>query len=191
MRKGFIFWVLMLSSCSFGTSRLTATPPPTIGREEYAVYSALIQENPTGYILGAAFVVREQTVADLNEFERTLENVHRLPSSLVDSYRSRNAASYSLSVELDIKQDYVLMSQEDFDEVFRQDGPVWERFETKYPGKSGMIIFSRVGFDVKGNTALASMGYRCGDLCGAGGLYILVKEDGNWKVQEALMVWQS
>ena len=35
------------------------------------------------------------------------------------------------------------------------------------------------------------MGYRCGDLCGAGGLYLLVKEDGNWKVQETLLVWQS
>ena len=54
-----------------------------------------------------------------------------------------------------------------------------------------MIVFSRVGFNADGDEALADMGYRCGDLCGAGGLYLLVKEDGNWKVQETLMAWQS
>jgi hypothetical protein len=39
--------------------------------------------------------------------------------------------------------------------------------------------------------ASALTGFRCGDLCGTGGLYLLVKEDGNWKVQETLMVWKS
>jgi hypothetical protein len=39
--------------------------------------------------------------------------------------------------------------------------------------------------------ALVEMGFRCGDLCGAGGLYLLVKEEGSWKVQEALMEWMS
>jgi hypothetical protein len=54
-----------------------------------------------------------------------------------------------------------------------------------------MILFSRVGFDEKGEKALAEFGFRCGDLCGAGGIYLLVKEDGSWKVQEELMAWQS
>ena len=48
-----------------------------------------------------------------------------------------------------------------------------------------------MGFDANEDKALVSMGFRCGDLCGAGGLYLLVKEDGNWKFQEALMEWIS
>lgn len=191
MQKGLILLALLLCSCGPGLPKATVTPSPNIEAEEYAVYSALIRQNPIGYDLGSSFVVRENTMADLDMFERTLENVHKLPSSLVDSYRSRNAASYTLDPNLDIEQDYVLMPQEVFNEILGRRGSRWTDFEAKYPGASGFILFSRVGFNTDGDQALADMGYRCGDLCGAGGLYLLVKEDGNWKVQETLMVWQS
>jgi hypothetical protein len=191
MQRGLMLLILLLCSCSPGTSGSTVTPPPSIEAEEYAVYSALIQQNPIGYNLGAFIVVQEQTVADLDMFERTLENVDKLPSSLVDSYRSRNAASYTLTLNLDVEQDYVLMPQEEFDKILGRKGARWTDFEARYPGGSGMIVFSRVGFNADGDEALVSMGYRCGDLCGAGGLYLLVKEEGTWKVQDTLMVWQS
>ena len=84
-----------------------------------------------------------------------------------------------------------MMPQDVFDEIQLKKGSRWTDFEDKYPGARGFVAFSRVGFNADGDEAIASMGYRCGDLCGAGGLYILVKEDGNWKVQEELMVWQS
>ncbi len=191
MQKGLMLLALLLCSCGPGLPKATVTPSPNIEAEEYAVYSALIRQSPIGYDLGSSFVVRENTMADLDMFERTLENVHKLPSSLVDSYRSRNAASYTLDPNLDIEQDYVLMPQEVFDQILGRKGARWTDFEAKYPGASGFILFSRVGFNADGDEALADMGFRCGDLCGAGGLYLLVKEDGNWKVQETLMVWQS
>jgi hypothetical protein len=191
MQRGFMLLILVLCSCGPGSPKATVTASPNIEAEEYAVYSALIRQNPIGYDLGSSFVVREDTRADLDMFERTLENVRKLPSSLVDSYRSRNAASYTLDPNLDIEQDYVLMPQEVFDQILGRKGARWTDFEARYPGASGFILFSRVGFNADGDQALANMGYRCGDLCGAGGLYLLVKEDGNWKVQETLMVWQS
>jgi hypothetical protein len=191
MQKGLMLLTLLLCSCGPGLPQATVTPSPNIEAEEYAVYSALIRQNPIGYDLGSFFVVRENTRADLDMFERTVENVRKLPSSLVDSYRSRNTASYTLHPNLDIEQEYVLMPQEVFDEILGRRGSRWTDFEAKYPGASGFILFSRVGFNADGDQALADMGYRCGDLCGAGGLYLLVKEDGNWKVQETLMVWQS
>jgi hypothetical protein len=191
MPKGLLALVLLLCSCGPTVSKATVTPSPKIEAEEYAVYSALIRQNPIGYNLGSFFVVRQNTTADLGMFERTLENVHKLPSSLMDSYRSRNAASYKLSPNLDIEQDYIMMPQQVFDEILLKKGSRWTDFEAKYPGASGFVAFSRVGFNAGGDEAIASMGYRCGDLCGAGGLYVLVNEDGNWKVQETLMVWQS
>jgi hypothetical protein len=191
MRRGFVLLVLLLCSCSPGVSRATATPPPDIEAEEYTVYSALIRQNPIGYELGSSFLVREQTVADLDMFKLTLENVHRLPTGLVDSYRARNAAAYTLSPNLDVEQDYAMMSQEEFDRIFRGKGSVWTRFQAKHPEAGGLITLSRVGFDEKGDKALVLFGFRCGDLCGAGGTYLLVKENGNWAVQETLMAWQS
>ncbi|MGD8794801.1 MAG: hypothetical protein PVF47_19790 [Anaerolineae bacterium] len=211
MRKELLLLALMLCSCGTGSPAPTATPrdsatprppgpdspiptatpPPGVEAEEYAIYSALIRQNPIGYNLGDFIVVRGQTVGSLDMFETTLENVHPLPASLVDSYRAQNAASHALSSNLDIEQDYVMMSQEDFDKIFGLKGQAWGRFQERYPEASGFVLFSRVGFNDERDQALVDFGYRCGDLCGAGGLYLLVKEDGQWKVQEELMVWQS
>jgi hypothetical protein len=192
VQRGWMLLILLLCSCGPGLSRATVTPSPNIEAEEYAVYSALIRQNPIGYNLGASFVIREQTVSDLDMFERTMEYADRLPSQLVDSYRSRNAASYTLDPNLDIEQGYSMLAQEEFEQIFlHRKGSVWTPFQEAYPEAGGMIIFSRVGFDKKEEKALAEFGFRCGDLCGAGGLYLLVKEDGNWKVQEELMAWQS
>ena len=53
------------------------------------------------------------------------------------------------------------------------------------------MFFSRVGFGTGGDEALVLMGYRCGDLCGTGGLFILAKESSGWEVEQSLMVWES
>jgi hypothetical protein len=169
----------------------TVTPPPEIETEEYAVYSAMIRHNPVGINLGSSILIREQTVSGLDTLELALEEVPPLPARLVDSYRSRNAASYTLEPSLDVELDYALMPEEEFEKIFYGKGSVWARFQDRYPEASGVVIFSRVGFGANGDEALVEMGYRCGDLCGAGGLYLLTKEGGSWKIQESLIEWMS
>jgi hypothetical protein len=90
-----------------------------------------------------------------------------------------------------VEQDYTMMPQAEFEEVFGKGGSGWTEFSAKYPGASGLVVLSRVGFDADEDTALVFVYYRCGDLCGAGGLYVLVKTDGSWKVQDQLMAVQS
>lgn len=169
----------------------TVTPPPEIEAEEYAVYSAMIEQNPIGYNLGSSILIREQTISDLDMLERALKYHDTLPPRLVDGYRSRNAALYTLDANFDVELDYALMPEEEFEEIFLQKGSVWARFQERYPEASGIVFFSRVGFGASEDDALVLMGYRCGDLCGSGGLYRLAKEDGSWKVQGALMIWES
>lgn len=193
MRIGWILLVLLLCSCGPGSPAPTATPspPPRIESEEDAVLSALIRQNPIGYDLGSQIVIRSGTASIYDMIERALEEAHALPVELADSYRLLNAASHTIDPNLDVEQDYIVMPEAEWDEVFGQSGSVWTRFEDKYPEASGVIVFSRVGFDAGQDTALAFMYYRCGDLCGAGGLYVLVKADGSWKVQDQLMAVQS
>lgn len=128
---------------------------------------------------------------DARRFEETMEQAPGLPAELADSYRSRNAASYTLSPNLELEQDYVLVPPEEYDEALHKGGAHWNEFWSRYPESDGLVNFSRVGFGADGDTALALMGVLCGDLCGSGGLYLLVKEEGSWKVQQALMVWMS
>jgi hypothetical protein len=169
----------------------TVTPPLEIEAEEYAVYSAMIEQNPIGFDLGSFLVIKDQTLSGLDMFEDALEERGPLSARLVDSYRSRNAASYTLDRKLDLEQEYALMPKEEVDEIFRRGGATWTDFEAKYPEAEGIVIFSRVGFGANEDQALVEMGFRCGDLCGSGGLYLLAKEDGAWKIEEALMVWIS
>ena len=187
MRKVLLLLVLLLCSCRPDPN--TLIPSPYIEVEEYVVYSALIQLNPVGYNPDSSILIRDQTFWDGDVFEQTVEKVRRLPARLVDSYRLRNGTSGSLESNLTVEQDYMMMSQEVFDEFFGKGGAGWFEFRTKYPDTSGFVVFSRVGFDAKGEKALVSMGYLCGDLCGVGGLYFLVKEDGSWKIKEELIVW--
>jgi hypothetical protein len=168
----------------------TITPPPVIEAEEYAVYSAMIEQNPVGYDLGSTILIRQQTVSDLDMFERTPQ-VRPLPAQLEDSYRSRNAASYTLEPHLDMELDYTLVPEKEFKEIFGRGGSAWARLQEKYPEARGVVSFSRVGFGAMEDEALVLMGFSCGDLCGAGGLYLLVKEEGTWQVQETLLVWIS
>jgi hypothetical protein len=64
-------------------------------------------------------------------------------------------------------------------------------FERLYPGASGIISFSHVGFDSTLDEAIVSTGFVCGGLCGTGYRYVLRKKSGRWKVVEWLMVWVS
>jgi hypothetical protein len=173
------------------TPKPTVTPSPAIEAEEYAVYSALIQLNPINFDLGSFIVIRDQTISDVDLLEDALEHVDPVPSEVVDSYRSRNAESYTLSPNLDLEQDYALIPKEEVDEIYRRGWEGWTEFWDSYPGAEGVVLFSRVGFGANEDQALVSMGFRCGDLCGAGGLYLLVKEEGTWKFQRALMEWIS
>ena len=168
----------------------TPTPPPAIEAEEYAVYSALIQQNPVHYNMGSPIVIQEHTTEGADTLDSALE-YHDLPADLVASYRSRNAASYTLGPDLELEQDYALLLRGEYDELFPRRGANWAEFYTRYPEARGFVVFSRVGFDAAGDTALVEMGVRCGDLCAAGGLYLLVKEGGNWVVQGALLEWMA
>jgi hypothetical protein len=174
----------------------TPMAPPTVPleveAEEYAVYAALIRQNPIGYDMGSFVVIREQTAFGADDmFESAVKENADLPPGLAEGYRARNAEPSALGPELDLELDYVLMPQDEFDRILGQSGQFWPRFEETYPGASGVVTFSRVAFAAERDTALALMGFRCGDLCGAGGLYLLVKEGGEWKVQGALYGWMS
>ena len=169
----------------------TVTPPPEIETKEYAVYSALIRQNPIGYNLGSPILIRDQTVSGVDALENALKHTDPLPTRLAESYRSRNAALYALQPNLDAELDYALMPEDEFQEIFSGGGSVWDRLQDRYPDARGVVFFSRVGFDANEDEALVLMGYRCGDLCGSGGLYRLVKEEGSWQVQESLMEWMS
>lgn len=63
-------------------------------------------------------------------------------------------------------------------------------FEQLFPGASGIISFSHVGFDSTLDEAVVSTSI-CGGLCGPGQSYFLKKKRGRWEVAAKSSVWVS
>lgn len=64
-------------------------------------------------------------------------------------------------------------------------------FKQLFPGATGIISFSHVGFDWKLDHAMVFTAVFCGDLCGGGTLYVLRKMHGRWRVVSSGLVWES
>jgi hypothetical protein len=61
----------------------------------------------------------------------------------------------------------------------------------QFPGASGIISFSRVGFDSRLDEAIVATSFVCGGLCGSGNRYVLRKRHGRWEVVNKWGVWVS
>lgn len=64
-------------------------------------------------------------------------------------------------------------------------------FQQTFPGASGIISLSHVGFDFSLREAIISTSFVCGILCGTRRLYILRKKWGRWEVISNPIVWAS
>jgi hypothetical protein len=64
-------------------------------------------------------------------------------------------------------------------------------FQQTFPGASGIISLSHVGFDPTLHEAIVSTSFICGVLCGTGRRYILRKKRDTWVVIGKPIVWVS
>jgi hypothetical protein len=63
-------------------------------------------------------------------------------------------------------------------------GADWSDFFARYPGAKGVLNFSEVSFKPDGRQALVYAVRVCGEGCVYGGIYLLEKTNGQWRVSE-------
>ena len=107
-----------------------------------------------------------------------------------DSYLMNNQAPSEILLG-DIGINYRLVSAEEIKGYFYEVGKGWGEFYKKYPKSSGLIFFSRVGFNSQHNEAFVYVGHTCGGLCGSGGYVSLKKLGAGWAIQKSEGVWVS
>jgi hypothetical protein len=59
----------------------------------------------------------------------------------------------------------------------------------QFPESTGIIVFSRVGFERTNKQALGYVGRICGPLCGSGYPILLIESQGAWKVEDEYLRW--
>ena len=187
-----ILMIFLLVS-TLACKALTPVAEPTaadIEREEQAVYSFFVHAGD-----GPA-VLRQETVTDISDDDpqQTLEYVRdglkSVSRETLDNYLERNAKPSLLSPDMDLGVEYVLLSAEEQQRIFRQPEG-WDVFYEQYPGSGGYTELSRVGFNDTLDQALIYVGNMAGPLMGAGFYYLLEKTGGEWRLMEQIMVWIS
>ena len=182
--------VLLISFIPAGVNPQEAKSD-SVTAEEYAVYSALLNEikiNPNDGKEVTLLVINDRTegpnkscfpeeVARWND--RIKENELK---PLFENLIEKNKGSKSLDRNFKVNKKYVLLNEQNFSIIFKgKDFEGWDDFYKKYPASSGYITFSQVGFDSDGTKAVIYRETVCGSLCGYGGYVLLSKDNGAWK----------
>ena len=110
----------------------------------------------------------------------------------IDDFIKRSQAPGALSntFRTDLPRAFVAPDSLYFDIVPIEKNDQKSLYES-FPGASGIISFSHVGFDSTLHEAIVSTSIVCGSLCGTGRRYVLRKKWGKWEVVDAWVVWVS
>ena len=188
----------------FSDAVLTYSPKPFVDErlEENAIYRTIIREQVVDKT--TTFVTIEAMATNCPIYENGLGITPPLPADIfselrdslsisketTDSYLAKNQSPSEILLG-DIGINYRLVSAEEIKGYFDERGKGWEGFYKKYPKSSGLIFFSRVGFNAQHNEAFVYFGHSCGGLCGSGGYVSLKKLGAGWVIQKSEGVWVS
>ena len=185
----------------------TAAPESKVEKEEYAVYSDLIDiffiqkgglgSNPNPKVL---VIVNETTIdsrvkpvwtnSEISIYDVNLEGFRRikLEDSLIADFEKKDALGpKKLMDQFSLDVPVVLVSKGEIDQIFGE----WDDFYKRFPDSQGYMTLSRVGFNSDRTKALIYMDNGCGVLCARGCYFLLHKEYGDWFITEEFDCWMS
>jgi hypothetical protein len=206
MRQSNLFLVLLLILGCFSATTTTANPAQSDVVAEYAVYSAVLKRLyiPRGV---KRLVIEDQTdktsvnYADSPEaqFKHVKKDIPSLSHIAINDYVEKNRESRPLERAFRFKTSYNLVSRDKFNELAGPNETMessevgWAKFYSEYPGSSGFLSLSRVGFDHRKNQALVYIahvrGHQSGRMWGHGSYVLLIKREGLWRVKDEVVIW--
>jgi len=128
-------------------------------------------------------------------WEKTAESLRQkvpaLQQATIDSFRKANSQQAFVRGSLRSPIDYELVNSAELESMFKKGGGDWLAYYKRYPGASGVVTWSRVGFNADGTQALFYESYRCGGLCGTGRYMVMEKKNGSWVIRTDVVVWVS
>jgi len=112
------------------------------------------------------------------------------PDGLLVDYGRRVLTTADVSGLTDYCPTYVCAScsKMDVEEIFATTEG-WKRFYRRYPGASGLMIFSDVGFSDDRRFAIVYVAWYSDSRRGEGRIVLLTRESNQWKVWQSLQVW--
>lgn len=147
---------------------------------EYAVYDAIIEAEYLGP--GRSLVVIDhQTGFQFGSTELAKQVLPELGAAVVADFEAKNRRKYALLPLFQLSVRYVFIDPEEVDEIF-QGRNGWTRYRALYPGASGMMAVSRVGFSPEMDSALVYVAHQSDYLSGSGVFFLLTRVSGTWTI---------
>jgi hypothetical protein len=169
--------------------------------EEQAVYRAIIRKlylEPTTRLItiGATSVRYTSYEVELAESSprsdifKGLRQTTGLDKEATDDYLVKNETPSQLEIGT-LGVDCKLVSDDEINQLFGDGRLDWASFYERYRGSSGLIYFSRVGFNSAHNQAFVYVAHGCGGLCGEGSYLVLEKRGSEWIITQSEGIWIS
>jgi hypothetical protein len=170
---GVVFWVLHWS------------------QEENAVYEAVIRDNFNDYVSQHVIV---DTTRPIDQFGIPAFHSRKLglPLNVAVSYSVKNL--FQFHIPMTFRLPHPLISPKDLKTISADVQAGRSRVNELNPilqDISGVITFSRVGFDPSGKHAIVSVQLTNCGFCGEGEYLYLSKETGEWHIVGTSLVWVS
>jgi hypothetical protein len=145
-----------------------------------------IVQTTTGLGLG-----RAPTAEELQETASQLRSeLEKLEGETLEDFVAKNKVTHPIPPILLLEGQLKPMSDKDLMQILRdRDG--WDRFRSIYPQSSGVVGFSRVGFNASVTQALVFAGKQVDKTKGQGGYTLFEKDDDKWQNIGTAMVWNS
>lgn len=206
-----LLFAVIVTGCK--RSQNLGAPAADLTADEYTTFSAYIagrfgdRDRHLGSNEVSTLVFFNQTRCDDRHSLRDYNNGQPLPwektaaflrskapvlqPTTLESFLKANSqqAFVHPSFHVPIKYELVDLAKET--SIFRKDGGDWLDFYKQYPGSSGIVTWSRVGFNADGTQAIFYYEKACGGLCGGGNYVVMEKRDGGWIIGIESSMWVS
>ena len=146
----------------------------------------IVQAN-TGLGLG-----RAPTAAELQETADQLRSeLEKLEAETLDDFVAKNKVTHPVPPIFLMDGELVPVRDQDLLQILRdRDG--WDRFRSVYPQSSGLVMFSRIGFNAAVTQALVFAGKQMDKTKSQGGYSLFEKDDeGRWQNIGTALAWDS
>jgi hypothetical protein len=162
--------------------------------EEQSVYETVLKHHLSEFHSNQPkfLVIRENTAKNIQSVDDYWEYLHEQfpfisPQTLEDC-KTKNKVPKKLK-RFESSIDYVFLGEKDLEEIFKAGTDGWQNFYKRYPGSSGFIALSQIGFNKTMDQALVFITDVCGMECGVGRYILLQRNSEGWQVIKAHMVF--
>jgi hypothetical protein len=168
----------------------------TISAEEYEIYSMVLEES-----FSSSIIVLEQqtdTSIDLTKNSYYLSALEEdnpdMDASLINNYDLQNDSSYCFDNDFDsVGMQVILISSSEIQYIFSGNdiNKNWQNFYKEYENSSGIVNFTRIGFNENHTQSVLEIGVQYASLGGEGSIIYLEKIEESWIIKNRILTWIS